>query len=129
MKVWTPKVAINTPVEIEELDNSGILKPTEEDTRKVTIPLGDINIDQAKDPKEVPQEILADMTKDEKKAITEAFNIHIEEKIGNRLTMTCKSRTDALLRGKWKGIQRSGTYTQNPLPECFTITTWNTTHE
>ena len=111
------------------MDNSDIIKPSEEDTRKITILLGDIKVDLDKNPKEIPQEILLEMTNDEKKAITEAFTRRIEEKFGNRLTITCGTRTDAILLGKWKGIQSSGTYTQNPLPECLTDVTWNTTHE
>ena len=51
IQVWTPKVAINTLVEIEELDNSDIIKPTEEDTRKITLTLGDIKMDKEKKPR------------------------------------------------------------------------------
>ena len=69
------------------------------------------------------------MSTDEEQAIKEALNIHIEHKMGNRINITCKTRDDALLLGKWKGIQGSGTYTQNPLPECFTHITWNSTQE
>ena len=114
---------------MEEVDNSDIIKPSEEDTRKITIILGDIKVDMDRDPKEIPQEILLEMTDDEKKAITEAFTRRIEEKFGNRLTITCGTRKDALLLAKWKGIQSSGIYIQNPLPECFTDVTWNATHE
>ena len=128
IKVWTPKVALNSLIEIDELDNDDIKEPTEEDTQKINLTLGDIKINQEK-PKEVPKEILADMTPDEQKAITDAFNLNTEHRNGNRITMTCKTRIDALLLGKWKGIQGKGTYTQNPLPECFTNTTWKNTHE
>ena len=65
----------------------------------------------------------------EKHAIRVGTSTYTYYKIGNRITKTCKTRTDALLLGKWKGIQGSGTYTQNPLPECFTHSTWNNTHE
>ena len=75
-------------------------------------------MDQSKVPQDVPEEILAEMTTDEKEAIKEAFNLPIQHKIGNRLTITCKTRKDAILLGKWKGIQGRGTYTPNPLPEC-----------
>ena len=67
IKVWTPKAAINTLVEIEELDNGEIIEPTEEDTQKITLTLGDIKMDQGKKPQEVPKEILTDMTTDEKR--------------------------------------------------------------
>ena len=86
-------------------------------------------MDQSKVPQDVPEEILAEMTTDEKEAIKEAFNLPIIYKFGNRLNITCKTRKDAILLGKWKGIQGRGTYTQNPLPECFTNTTWNNTHD
>ena len=129
LKVWTPKPAINTQIEMEEVDNSDIIKPSEEDTTKIKIILGNIKVDLDKDPKEIPEEILLEMTEDEQRAITEAFTGRMEEKIGNRLTITCGTRKDALLLAKWKGIQSSGTYTQNPLPECFTDVTWNTTHK
>ena len=69
------------------------------------------------------------MTTEEKKAIVDAINLPITKKIGYRLTITCKTRKDALLLGKWKGIQNKGTYTRNPLPECFTNTTWKNTHD
>ena len=50
IKVWTPKAAINL-VEIEELDNGEIIEPTEADTRKITLTLGDIKMDQEKKPR------------------------------------------------------------------------------
>ena len=77
----------------------------------------------------MPGEILTGMAIDEKQAIKEAFNLPILYKIGNWLTITCKTRKDAILLGKWKGIQGRGTYTQNPLPECFTNATWKNTHD
>ena len=43
---------------MEEVDNNDIIKPSEEDTRKITIILGDIKVDLDKDPKEIPEEIL-----------------------------------------------------------------------
>ena len=48
-------------------------------------------MDQEKDPQEVPKEILTNMTMEEQQAIKEAFNIHIEHKIGNMINMTCKT--------------------------------------
>ena len=69
------------------------------------------------------------MNTDEKEAIGEAFKLPIIHKTGNRLTITCKTRTYAVLQGKWKGVQEKGTFTQNPLPECFTNTTWKNTHD
>ena len=128
-KVYTPKPATRVPLEVEEYDNSDIKQPSEEDTRKITIILGDLKVNLEKDPKKIPQEMLDEMNDKEKDAITEAFKGRIEEKFGNRIEITCKTRKDALMLAKWKGNQRSGTYTQNPLPDCFTHITWNTTQE
>ena len=55
-------------MEIEELDNGEIIEPTEEDTQKITLTLGDIKMDQGKKTQEVPKEILTDMTMDEQQA-------------------------------------------------------------
>ena len=84
---------------------------------------------EQRDPQEVPEEILAKMSTDEKVAIKEAFKLPIIYKNGNRLTITCKTRTDAILLCKWKGVQGRGTHTQHPLPECFTNATWKNTHD
>ena len=64
------------------------------------------------------------MNPDKTKAIEDAFKKPHTIKTGNRITMTCHTRQDAQLLGKWKGLQEKGTYTQNPLPDCFTSTTW-----
>ena len=111
------------------MDYSNIKKPAEKDTRKITIILGSIKLDTDTETIEVPEEILKVMSKDKEKAIAEAFTEKIERKTGNRITIICKTRKDALLLAKWNGIQNSGTYTQNPLPACFTDLTWNTTEE
>ena len=66
------------------------------------------------------------MNNQEKDAIEKAFMEGVEEKTGNRIEIVCKTREDALMLAKWKGNQTYGTYTQNPLPECFTHITWNT---
>ena len=128
IKVYTPQVALNTLIDIDELGNDDITKPTEEDTRKITLILGGTKLNQ-ENPKEVPKEIIAEMTLDEQNAITEAFNLNTKHMEGNRITITCKTRKDAQLLGNWKGIRRTGTYTQNPLPDCFTDITWNNSHE
>ena len=67
------------------------------------------------------------MDTEKERAIKEAFAERVEKKPGNKITITCKTRSDALLVAKWNGIQNSGTYTQNPLPDCFTELTWNNT--
>ena len=54
IKVWTPKAAINTLIEVEALKGGDTIEPTEEDTRKITLTLGDIKVDQSKEPQEVP---------------------------------------------------------------------------
>ena len=80
-------------------------------------------------PKTVPPEILDGMNTQEKEAIKEAFLEGVEEKTGNRIEILCKTRDDALLLANWKGNQTYGTYTQNPLPACFTHLTWNKIQE
>ena len=75
---------------------------------------------------QIPDEILEVMTEE---AIKEAFKIPPTIKLCNRITITCKTWEDALLLGKWKGLQNNGTYTQKPLPECFTNNTWKNTHD
>ena len=124
IKKFTPQVALNTLAEIEELEGEEIAKPTEEDTRKVTIVLGStkLNIDN---PKEVPKEMIAEMSKEEQKAMEEAFKLNNKHMGGNRITVICKTRTDAIIIGNWKGVQKMGTYSLNPLPDCFTDITWN----
>ena len=54
IKVWTPKAAISTLIEVEALKDGDIIEPTEEDTRKITLTLGNIKVDQSKEPQEVP---------------------------------------------------------------------------
>ena len=124
-KAYTPKPATRVPLQTEELENSDVKQPSEKDTRKLTIILGKLKVD----PKIIPQEILEEMNNQEKDAIKKAFMGSIEEKFGNRIEIICETRQDALMLAKWKGNQRSGTYTQNPLPDCFTHITWNTTQE
>ena len=126
-KAYTPKPATRVPLQTEELENSDVKQPSEKDTRELTIILGKLKVDIKKDPKIIPKEILEEITNQEKDAIEKAFMEGVEEKTGNRIEIVCETREDALMLAKWKGNQRSGTYTQNPLPECFTHITWNTT--
>ena len=99
-KVYTPKPATRVPLAIEQSDNSDIKQPSEEDTGKITIILGNLKVNLAKDPRTIPQEILDEMNNQEKNAITEAFKGRIEEKFGNRIEITCKTRKDALMLAK-----------------------------
>ena len=69
IKIWTPKPAINTQKEIDEMDYSNIKKPAEKDTRKIAIILGSIKLDTDTETIEVPEEILKVMSKDKEKAI------------------------------------------------------------
>ena len=69
IKIHEPKQAINTLAEISEVDLSCVMKPSEEDTRKLTIILGTVKINMEAKPVQVPDEILEEMNKDEEKAI------------------------------------------------------------
>ena len=101
-----------------EIDLNCVNKPPEEDKRKLTFILGDIKIDTETLPIKVPEEILEKMDEDETKAMEAAFAINVEKKQGNRITITCKTRQDALLLAKRTGIQQKGTYSLNSLPDC-----------
>ena len=59
------------------------------------------------------------MSPEEAKAIKGAFESNIQTKFGNKIIIICKTREDAVLLSKWKGIQEKGTYTLKPLPECL----------
>jgi hypothetical protein len=59
------------------------------------------------------------MNTEEAKAIKGAFESDIKRKTGNKIIVICKTREEALLLSKWKGIQEKGIYTLNPLPECL----------
>ena len=123
IKIFTPKVTPNSITELEAMEQNDPIQPREEDTRKINLILGPIKLDET-DESKVPDEILAEMTKVEKEAIKEAFKNHIVRPTAYRITITCRTRKEAVLLGKWKGMK--GTYTQNPLPDCFTDITWNT---
>ena len=123
IKIFTPKVTKNSNSEVEALKQNYPIQPNEEDTRKINLILGPINLEETNEPK-VPDEILAEMTDEEKEAITEAFKKPMARSTVNKLMITCRTRKEAVLLGRWKGMQ--GTYTQNPLPDCFTDKTWNT---
>ena len=110
---------------LSKIDLSCITQPPEEDKRKLTFILGDIKITTGAGPVKVPDEMLEKMNEHEIKAIKDAFGIEIKKKPGNKITVTCKTREDALLLAKWTGIQERGTYSLNPLPECFIKLTWN----
>ena len=51
IKVWSPKAAIDTLIEVEVLNDGDIIEPTEKDTRKITLTLGDIGVDHKKNPR------------------------------------------------------------------------------
>ena len=88
-----------------KIDLSCITKPPEEDKRKLTFVLGDIKINTDDGPVNVPDEMLEKMSENEAKAIKGAFETEIKRKPGNKIIVTCKTRKDALLLEKWKGIQ------------------------
>ena len=123
---YTPKPALRIPIDpSDEAYNTDVKAPTEEDSRKLTITLGRLEMETGTDPKIVPPEILDEMNEKEKDAINKAFSGRVEEKAGNRIEILCKTREDALLLANWKGNQNHGIYTQNPHPECFTHLTWD----
>ena len=53
--------------------------------------------------------MLETMGADEAKAIKDSFEAEIKRTPGNKIIVTCKTREDALLLAKWKGIQEKGT--------------------
>ena len=108
-----------------EIDRNCVSKPPEEDKRKLTFILGDIKMDTETMPIKVPDEIIERMDTDETKAMKAACAIKVERKQGNRVTITCETRDDALLLAKWKGNQQKGAFSLNPLPECFTNLKWD----
>ena len=119
-----PAPVVNNMEEISsKIDLSCISKPPEENKRKLTLKLGDIKINIGDGPVKVLDEMLETMSQNEAKAIKDAFEAEIKRKPGNKIIVTCKTRKDALLLAKWKGIQEKGTYSLNPLPECFIILT------
>ena len=118
-------IVINNMDEIAaKIDLSCISKPPEEDNRKITIVLGDIEINEENGPVKVPKEILDTMDTNEANAIKGSFDADIKRKPGNKIIVTCKTREDALLLAKWKGIQKKGIYTLNALPECLINLKW-----
>ena len=107
------------------IDLKGVAKPPEEDSRKLTFILGDIKIDTETKPIEVPEEIIDTMNSDEATAMKAACEIKVERKQGNKITITCKTRDDAVLLAKWTGIQQRGAYSLNPLPDCIYNLKWD----
>ena len=121
-----PTPVVNNMEDIEaSIDLSCIIQPPEEDKRKLTFILGDIKLTTGEGPEKVPEEILEKMNENEIRAIKDAFGIEVKKKPGNRITVTCKTRVDALLLAKWTGIQERGAYSLNPMPECLINLKWN----
>ena len=107
------------------IDLSDIAKPPEEDKKKLTFILGEINIDTEKTPVQVPEDIINTMSSEEATAMKAACEIEVEKKQGNKITITCKTREDALLLAKWKGNQQKGAYSLNPLPDLINNLNWD----
>ena len=107
------------------IDLSDIAKPPEEDKRKLTFILGEIKIDTEKTPVQVPEDIINTMSSEEATAMKAACEIEVEKKQGNKITITCKTREDALLLAKWKGNQQKGAYSLNPLPDLINNLNWD----
>ena len=107
------------------IDLNNISKPPEEDKRKLTFILGDIKMDTETTPIQVPEEIIDKMDSDEATAMKAACAIKVERKQGNRITITCKTRDDALLLAKWTGNQQKSAYSLNPLPDCIYNLKWD----
>ena len=107
------------------IDLSDIIKPPEKDKKKLTFILGEINIDTEKTPVQVPEDIINTMSPEEATAMKAACEIEVEKKQGNKITITCKTREDALLLAKWKGNQKKGAYSLNPLPDLINNLNWD----
>ena len=107
------------------IDLSDIIKPPEKDKKKLTFILGEINIDTEKTPVQVPEDIINTMSPEEATAMKAACEIEVEKKQGNKITITCKTREDALLLAKWKGNQQKGAYSLNPLPDLINNLNWD----
>ena len=107
------------------IDLSDIAKPPEEDKRKLTFILGEIKIDTEKKPVQVPEDIINTMSSEEATAMKAACEINVDRKQGNKITITCKTRDDALLLAKWTGIQQKGAYSLNPLPDLINNLNWD----
>ena len=88
---------------------------TEVDLRKVTMILGDLEVDDITNPL-IPEEIKTAMSKEELDILTKAFQ-SITRLQGNRIKLTCHIRTEAKKLGEWKGVPHKRTYTQRPLPD------------
>ena len=76
-------------------------------------------------PIQVPEEIIDKMDSDEATAMKAACAINVERKQGNKITITCKTRDDALLLAKWTGNQQKSAYSLNPLPDCIYNLKWD----
>jgi len=124
MDIFEPAVDDNEETD-SAIDLNGISKPPEEDRRKLTFILGDIKMDTEAKPIQVPGEIIDMMDSDEATAMKAACTINVERKPGNKITITCKTREDALLLAKWKGNQQRGAYSLNPLPDCIYNLKWD----
>ena len=79
------------------IDLNDIQKPPEEDKRKLTFILGEIKMNTEKLPIEVPEEIIGTMDSEEATAMKAACEINVLRKQGNKITITCKTREDAVL--------------------------------
>ena len=124
MDIFEPAVDDNEETD-SAIDLNGISKPPEEDRRKLTFILGDIKMDTEAKPIQVPGEIIDMMDSDEATAMKAACTINVERKPGNKITITCQTREDALLLAKWKGNQQRGAYSLNPLPDCIYNLKWD----
>ena len=124
MDIFEPAIDDNEGID-SAIDLNGISKPPEEDKRKLTFILGDIIMDTETKPIQVPEEIIETMNSDETTAMKAACTINVERKPGNKITITCQTREDALLLAKWKGNQQRGAYSLNPLPDCIYNLKWD----
>ena len=88
---------------------------TEVNLRKVTMILGDLEVDDITNPL-IPEEIKTAMSKEELDIHTKTFK-NITRLPGNRIKLTCNTRTEAKKLGEWKGVPHKRTYTQRPLPD------------
>ena len=54
------------------------------------------------------------MSNDEQDIIKREYKNKIKEPTENRLKLTCDTRVEAKILGKWKGITNKNTYTKEP---------------
>ena len=65
------------------------------------------------------------MNSEEATAMKAACERNVERKQGNMITITCKTKDDALLLAKWTGNQQKGAYSLNPLPDLINNLNWD----